>query len=199
MGRPRTFDRDKAVQQAMYLFWEYGYESTSLSLLKSNIGGGISAPSFYAAFGSKERLFKEVVELYISTYGQVNISLWNSNLSPRESIELTLRGSAKMQTENGHPRGCLLVLSANTCSPENKHIQSLLSECRARTKDGFLFCIQRAIKIGEISSDTNAWALATSFHSFLCGLSNLARDGISGTMLDAAVTEMMLSWDTHRA
>ena len=54
MGRPRTFDRQQAVEQAMHLFWEQGYETTSLSQLKAHIGGGISAPSFYAAFGSKE-------------------------------------------------------------------------------------------------------------------------------------------------
>ena len=46
MGRPRTFDRDAAITQAMHLFWEHGYDSTSLSQLKANMGSGISAPSF---------------------------------------------------------------------------------------------------------------------------------------------------------
>ena len=44
MGRPRTFDRDAAITQAMHLFWEHGYDSTSLSQLKANMGSGISAP-----------------------------------------------------------------------------------------------------------------------------------------------------------
>lgn len=56
MGRPRTFDRDQAVEQAMHLFWQHGYDATSLSQLKAGLGGGISAPSFYAAFGSKDAL-----------------------------------------------------------------------------------------------------------------------------------------------
>ena len=51
MGRPRTFDRNEAIRQAMTLFWQHGYESTSLAMLKSNLGNGITAPSFYAAFG----------------------------------------------------------------------------------------------------------------------------------------------------
>ena len=54
MGRPRSFDRDAAIEQALHLFWQQGYESTSLAQLKDAIAGGITAPSFYAAFGSKE-------------------------------------------------------------------------------------------------------------------------------------------------
>ena len=106
MGRPRTFDRDAAITQAMHLFWEHGYDSTSLSQLKANIGSGISAPSFYAAFGSKEALFKEVMERYLNTHGQVTASLFDLQLPAREAIERTLRGSARMQCEDGHPRGC---------------------------------------------------------------------------------------------
>ena len=83
MGRPRTFDRDAAITQAMHLFWEHGYDSTSLSQLKANIGSGISAPSFYAAFGSKEALFKEVMERYLNTHGQVTASLFDLQLPAR--------------------------------------------------------------------------------------------------------------------
>lgn len=103
MGRPRTFDRDMAITQAMHLFWEHGYESTSLSQLKAAMGNGISAPSFYAAFGSKEALFQEVVERYQSSHGRVTEALFDAHLPPREAIELTLRRSAKMQSETGHP------------------------------------------------------------------------------------------------
>ncbi|MFC3654132.1 TetR/AcrR family transcriptional regulator [Xanthomonas hyacinthi] len=70
MGRPRNFDRSEAVERAMLLFWEHGYESTSLTRLREGIGG-ISAASFYAAFDSKEALFKEVVDRYVASYGQV--------------------------------------------------------------------------------------------------------------------------------
>jgi len=198
MGRPRTFDRDEAVQQAMHLFWEHGYESTSISLLKENMGGGITAPSFYAAFGSKEELFREVVDRYVATHGQVNASLWDENLPPREAIELALRRSAKMQTERSHPRGCLLVLSANTCSPENDHLQKLLAKQRARTREGFQRCVRRAVESGDLPADTDVRALAAVFHSFLLGLSVQARDGVPGTVLDASVAEVMRAWNDSK-
>ena len=67
-GRPRTFDRARALRQAMNVFWAAGYEGATLTDLQKAMGG-ITAPSFYAAFGSKEELFREAVELYSSTLG----------------------------------------------------------------------------------------------------------------------------------
>lgn len=121
-GRPRAFNRDEAVAAAMLLFWEYGYESTSLAQLRAAMGD-ISAASFYAAFESKESLFREVMDQYISTYGQVSESFRDTNLTSKAAIEQGLRRSAKMQTESSHPLGCLLVLSAVNCSPEQQHIR----------------------------------------------------------------------------
>ena len=197
MGRPRTFDRDEAIRQAMALFWQHGYESTSLAMLKSNLGNSITAPSFYAAFGSKEALFEEVVECYMATYGQVNDCLWDDTLDPRDAIERALRGSAKMQTEQGHPSGCLIALSVNTCSPANEHIREILTAQRDRTRAGFLRCVTRAKERGLLASHTDVRALALTLHSFEIGLSTEARDGATGVELDAAVSSAMKAWDAH--
>lgn len=201
MGRPRSFDRDEAIHQAMHLFWEHGYESTSLAQLKAGIGGGITAPSFYAAFGSKEELFKEVVAHYLATHGRVEESLWDDSVPAREAVELTLRRSARMQSERGHPKGCLMVLSAAVCSPEHAHVQELLAKARARTRKGIAACIERAVQSGELAASTDVRALAMVFGSFLVGLSTLARDGVASAALDGAVTGVMQVWDAaaHRA
>ncbi|OUI80272.1 TetR family transcriptional regulator, partial [Gluconobacter sp. DsW_056] len=130
-GRPREFDRDKALNAAMTLFWAQGYEPTSLTQLKSCMGN-ISPASFYAAFGSKEALFREVVQHYLATYGQVMSPLWDENLIPRDAIERTLRGSARMQATRTHPCGCLVVSGASNCSPENEAVQALLAAERQR-------------------------------------------------------------------
>jgi AcrR family transcriptional regulator len=62
MGRPREFDIEKALDTAGELFWRKGYEGTSLSDLTGAIG--ITPPSFYFAFKSKEALFKQLVDRY---------------------------------------------------------------------------------------------------------------------------------------
>ena len=61
-GRPRTFDRDEALKKAMMMFWEKGYEGTTMSDLINAVG--MKAPSVYAAFGNKDQLFNEVIQLY---------------------------------------------------------------------------------------------------------------------------------------
>ena len=196
MGRPRTFDRDAAVTKAMHLFWESGYDATSLSQLKANIGGGITAPSFYAAFGSKEALFREAAERYLATHGKVTACLWDSTLSPREAIETALRRSAKMQCERSHPKGCMVALGTmSACAPETTAVLKPLLDSQARTRAGMTACVERGIASGELRPDVDVRALVTVFDSFLLGLTPLARNGVRHVVLDAAITNVMNVWD----
>jgi AcrR family transcriptional regulator len=196
-GRPRSFDRDEAIHQAMLLFWEHGYELTSLALLKAGMGG-IAAPSFYAAFGSKEALFIEVIERYFVTHGQATACLWDASLAPQDAIEQALRRVAKMQTDRSHPLGCLLVVSAGTCSANNLHIQKKLTEERAKTRAGFEACVQRAIAAGELPDSVNASVLALMFDTFLVGFSMQTRGGASLSQLNAAITQFMNVWRSFK-
>lgn len=199
-GRPRNFDRDDAVEQAMQLFWQHGYDSTSLALLKAELGGGISAPSFYAAFGSKEALFDECVQRYLTTFAQVTECLWDENLPPRQAIETALRQSARMQCEDGHPKGCMVTLGVMSApSPENTRVVEALTQSRARTRAGILACVERGVSAGELPARTVAPALATVFDSFLQGVSILARDDASIKVIDAAITQVLMTWDIAAA
>jgi AcrR family transcriptional regulator len=199
MGRPRTFDRDAAVTQAMHLFWEHGFDATSLTQLKDGLGGGISAPSFYAAFGSKEALFQESVARYLATHGQVTACLQDATLGPREAIETALRRSAAMQCQPGHPRGCMVSLGVMSApSPANATVARPLHDARVKTSAGLLACVRRGVAMGELAADTDALALATVFDSFLTGLSILARDGAVASRLDASITQVMRLWDAAR-
>ena len=199
MGRPRTFDRDAAVQQALYLFWQQGYESTSLSQLKAAIGSGISAPSFYAAFGSKEALFQECTTRYLATYARVTECLWDTDLAPKEALDQALRRSARMQCERGHPKGCMVAIGVmSATSPELFAVTASLTRSRERTRAGITSCIERAIAAGELGKDVDPRALTTVFDSFLLGLSTLARDCVWFQAMDAAIARIMSVWDLCR-
>ena len=195
-GRPREFDRDKAIEAATALFWAQGYEPTSLNQLKSCMGN-ISPASFYAAFGSKEALFREVVQYYLATYGQVMAPLWDESLSPRDAIEKALRGSARMQAARTHPCGCLVVSGASNCSPENEPVQALLAEERKRTRAGIRACVERGVANNELqacpATDILPDILTTFFHGMTCE----ARDGMTSKKLDAAVTSLLSLWDIN--
>lgn len=199
MGRPRTFDRQAAVEQAMYLFWQQGYESTSLSQLKATLGGGISAPSFYAAFGSKEALFREAAQCYLDTFARVTECLWDDGLAPRAAIEQALRQSARMQSDAGHPPGCMVALGCMSApTAEHAAVAAPLTQSRARTRAGFVRCVERGMASGELPADTDAAALASVFDSFLSGVAIQARDGVGYAVFGSAITQVMRVWDANR-
>ncbi|MCY9589979.1 TetR/AcrR family transcriptional regulator [Paenibacillus chitinolyticus] len=197
-GRPRAFNRDEAVAAAMFLFWEHGFESTSLTQLREAMGG-ISAASFYAAFESKEALFYEAMNVYKSTYGQVSDSFRDRSLTPKAAIEQVLRRAARMQTDRSHPLGCLLVLSAVNCSPELNHIQEMVAKERQKVRGWLKDCLSRAAEDEELPPTADISVLVALFDTFLQGISTQARDGIPYETIDEAITQLMRIWDVSSA
>lgn len=193
-GRPRGFDRDQAVTQAMHLFWEHGFEGVSLDQLRRTMGG-ISSASFYAAFGSKEALYREALDQYLATHGTVVKVLHDERLPPRERLERALRQSAVMQTETAHPAGCMVTLSAIVGSKVGESIQSVTALERAANREAIRACVQAAVDNGSLRRETSPAGLAAVFEGVLLGLSIQARDGVPAEELDAAVTQALAAWD----
>lgn len=193
-GRPRSFDREAALADAMALFWRHGYEGTSLDALRQAMGG-LSSASLYAAFGSKAALYTEALALYMRTHGRVVATLTDASLAPRDRIERTLRSSANMQSEAGHPQGCFVTLSAIVCSPDCDHIRAHALAERVANRRAIQASVEEAIQAGELRAGTDAAGLATLFEGILLGLSIQARDGARAESLDAAVTAALMAWD----
>jgi TetR/AcrR family transcriptional repressor for divergent bdcA len=181
----------------MQLFWLQGYESTSLDQLKQAMGG-LSPASFYGAFGSKEKLYREALALYVDTHGQVMAPLYDETLAPRAGLEQALRRSARLQTAPDLPKGCMLVLSVANTSPENNHLQTLVAAERQRTRDGIRDCFKRAVALGELRPEADAEGLATLAEALLVGMSIQARDGVSHASIEAAVSNLLQVWDMNR-
>ena len=192
-GRPREFDMDAALDAALCLFWEHGYESTSLAMLREAMG--ISSASFYAAFSSKEQLFAAIVGRYLTSFGRVTAAIADSALAPRTAVEQILRQSIAMQTDMSHPTGCLIVLGGPTCPPGNDPVSDLLTQQREVVRQNLAACIGRAVASGDLPASTEPAALASMYSAFLWGLSIEARDGLTAPALDAAVGQIMRVWD----
>lgn len=195
-GRPRGFDRDEAITQAMHLFWEHGFEGVSLEQLRRSMGG-ISSASFYAAFGSKEALYRAALDRYLTTHGTVMTALRDETLPPRQRLEQALRRSAEMQTEPAHPTGCMVALSSTICSTGGASVQALTIAERATNRAAIRACVKAAIADGTLRPGTDPAGLATLFEGLLVGLSIQARDGVSTGELDAAVTQALNAWDAN--
>ncbi|MBE1204134.1 TetR/AcrR family transcriptional regulator [Aminobacter carboxidus] len=191
-GRPRSFDRDAALRQAMRVFWKKGYDGASLSDL--TVAMGINSPSLYAAFGSKEALFREAVDLYGATEG---FEIWGAFERPgsaRDAIADFLRASARAFSEPGDPKGCLIVLGALNVSETNVEVFRDLSERRMSSARDLAGRLKQAVAAGELPETVDCDAIAAFFLAVQQGMSVQARDGASREALLAVADGAMAAW-----
>ncbi len=193
-GRPRGFDRTDALRQAMEIFWAHGYEGATLTDLQEAMGG-ITAPSFYAAFGSKEELFREAVELYSSTLGAPMMKALAEQPTARAAIRALLDGAVEAFSKPGKPRGCMLVLAAINSTPANKSVQKHLRGLRARRQRAIEQRLRQGMAQGELRSGLDPGALASFYTTVIDGLAIQARDGATRKTLKFAVRCAMAAWD----
>ncbi|WP_046776093.1 TetR/AcrR family transcriptional regulator [Streptomyces yangpuensis] len=189
-GRPRSFDRDAALDKAMTAFWERGYEATSISDLTASIG--IGAPSLYAAFGDKRKLFDEVVVVYGSRYGEFAGVALAEEPTARAAVERILREAAEIYTDPAHPPGCMVISAAiNTTSEE---VAQALRERRNANLELFERRIRADVATGALPADTDARALARYTGAVLQGMSQQSRDGATREELEAVAERALLAW-----
>jgi AcrR family transcriptional regulator len=197
-GRPATFDRTEAVGTAMEMFWERGYEGTTLEDLQAAIGD-ISPPSFYHAFGSKEALFREAVALYMAKLGEPSVRALQERKTAREGLEAMLRLTARFLSQPGKPHGCLLVLGAVNCSPASRAPQEYLRTIRRGAPRVIKQRLDRAVAEGELPHGLDTAGIAAFYATVVHGLGVRAGDGASQAALMAAVDGAMAAWDVLTA
>lgn len=194
-GRPRSFDRDEALRRAMEVFWALGYEGATLADLQAAMGG-IAAPSFYAAFGSKEELFREAVELYRGTVGAPIVRALTEPATARAAIETMLSAVADSASCPGKPGGCLIVLGAMSCTRASRNVQEHLRTIRLQAKEHIRRRLERGVAEGDLPAGLDLAAITSFYTTVLHGLPLQARDGASREALMAAVDGAMAAWDT---
>jgi AcrR family transcriptional regulator len=195
-GRPRSFDREEALQRAIRVFWKHGYEAASIADLTRAMG--INPPSLYAAFGDKERLFMEAVDRYIEER-RAAVERAFAEPTARRAVERWLTEAANALARNGGPRGCLLVMSDTNCSAHSKHVQAALACRRASMTKLLKGRIDRGVKEGDVPAGTDTGALADFYSVVIQGMAMLARDRPSPKSLLAAVQAAMRAWPAGAA
>jgi AcrR family transcriptional regulator len=190
-GRPRKFDRAEALEQAMFLFWERGYEATAIHDLTEIMG--IAPPSLYAAFGDKKRLFLESVDLYQTTFTRVYVQALESRPSAREAVEKMLLETARLFTLPECPTGCMIVLSAINGGETSADVLKEIHRRRSDTGQLIRSRIVAGANAGEFMTDDVA-ALAAFYVTVFQGMAIKARDGASRNELEAVVHQAMRAW-----
>ncbi|UMM07843.1 TetR/AcrR family transcriptional regulator [Gluconobacter frateurii] len=183
-GRPRTFDRDKALQSAMNVFWQHGFDGTSMSQLVAAMQ--INSPSIYAAFGSKEDLFREAVEQYVASDGSSTMQALTADDDVRNALRSMLANAIQTFTRHDEPRGCLIVLGARHLGPISDPVRTFLRDQRERIRVLLAERLLKAKQKGELTPEADEKALAACVMTFLNGISIETVDGTSQPTLLAA-------------
>ncbi|GHJ54275.1 TetR family transcriptional regulator [Nonomuraea sp. TT08I-71] len=193
-GRPRTFDPDVVLRQALDLFWRRGYEGTSLSDLAQAMG--IASASIYACFGSKADLFRQVMQLYGATAGAPPRHALNERPSARAAIHAMLRATADQISRPDAPHYCMLILAAPTGAVENHEVREFLADIRRSQFTAIKDRLVRGVADGDLTaSDADIDAIARYYATVVQGLSVQARDGATRAELETVITCAMAAWD----
>jgi AcrR family transcriptional regulator len=183
MGRPREFDRSRALRCAMRAFWECGgYDRTSISQLTEAMG--ISSPSLYAAFGSKRELYDEAVELYAQRPG-TPLTLALTASTAYEFVTRLLDAAIVDCTKKGQPKGCLV------------NMDPVLVDRRDNGRTVIAKRLAQAIDEGDLPTSADPEMLAEYLIIVINGLSTRARDGVTRHELRAVATTVMAAWPRH--
>lgn len=177
-GRQRGFNKDVALEKAMFVFWQNGYPGTSLADLTNAMG--INKPSMYSAFGNKEELFNQTVELYLNKYGMVHMAhLLVENEPLKNRIRNYLQSIAQMITDPKLPKGCLIGLStseiAGTRLPEQSSTD--IKTINKNTTFSLTDFFDNEKKHNHLHDDVDSETLANYLLTLQFGLAVSARNG----------------------
>lgn len=187
-GRPREFDIDQALDQALKVFWSKGYEGASLADLTEAMG--INRPSLYAAFGNKEDLFRKAVDHYAQVHScHVREAL--EEPTARQVVEHLLRASIEVVTNSRNPRGCFMVQGALACGESADALRRELAERRSAGEAALRGRLERAIRERDLPKDCRAADLARYFMTVVHGMAVHAASGATrGDLLAVAEVAM---------
>lgn len=184
-GRPCGFDREAALTRAIETFWARGYEGTSIADLTQAMG--ITAPSLYAAFGSKAALYREALDRYRGEQGASAAQALAEEPTLLRALTRMFRGAAHDFTSARHPPGCMISTAVLTCAEENRDVAAHVAGLRAASLGLLQARIEQAVAAGELPADTDARALARYYGAILHGMSVQAQDGATTAELLAVV------------
>ncbi|MGM4956456.1 TetR/AcrR family transcriptional regulator [Bradyrhizobium barranii] len=174
MGRPREFDAETALDQAMEVFWRHGYEGATIAQLTEAMG--INPPSLYACFGNKEGLLKAALDRYTKLRG-----VWMNEVvaapTARDVAERMLMGIADKQTDPANPPGCLLVQGGIACGSGSENVPFELAARRAENEDQLRDRFVRAKAEGDLKPTSDPAALARYVSAVSVGMGVMASSG----------------------
>lgn len=190
IGRPREFDIDKALERAIELFWRQGFDGTSLTDLTRELG--LTRPSLYAAFESKEALFLKALNLYEARAGYRQAALTADTAI--DYARALLEGAANLHGDKKNPPGCLGVQGALVCAPQSDGIRKELIRRRKIGESVIRNRLKRAQAEGDLPPDADPADLARYLSIVIYGITVQAAGGATRKELRRAAVLALRNW-----
>lgn len=190
-GRPAAFDRDDVLEKAMRVFWEKGFAGASMSDLTAAMG--IASPSIYAAFGSKEGLYREAIDRYVAL-SREGLARIMDLPTARESIEGLLHKAVAAFSRSNVPSGCMLEQTAVEVGDQSTELAASLGKMRAANDENFLARLRKGVEEGDVAPGTDIAAVAAFYVTVRKGLSLASKGGASPDEMRSVVAAAMTAW-----
>lgn len=193
MARPKEFDRDEALNAAMQVFWERGYEATSVGDLVQAVG--IGRQSLYDTFGDKRALYLAALDRYCEQYGGQKMETALSSDEPLRKQLANMFAAIIDWTVKDPSRSCMLVSAAAERCPQDRDVRQRFSTNVGVMEKVLTARLEKARRAGEIAHHHEPQALARFFVNTLSGLQISAKSGAPRETLQqvADITVSVLS------
>ncbi|MGE7674877.1 TetR/AcrR family transcriptional regulator [Lysinibacillus sp. NPDC094403] len=185
MARTREFDEEKVLEAAMQLFWEKGYEATSLSDLTARMG--IQRPSIYSTFGDKKELFEAALRRYTTSRAADIRARLQSHTSVKQAFAIFFEEVIAAEYTKDLSNGCFCINTMVELAPHDERFEILTREHQLYLAVIFQETIERGIQSGELEEETDAKSLAQALIVALIGLTVMMKSQPQKSFIDNAI------------
>jgi TetR/AcrR family transcriptional repressor of nem operon len=189
MARTRQFDERQALISAMLVFWEKGYEATSIQDLEQAMG--LNRTSIYNAFGNKRSLFERVVSCYKESVMGALFDVMDNAPDIRSGVRRLLNEALDIHFNEEYPGGCLVVLSVLESGQHDAQSSAVLENTIKELKQGLQVRLAKAKKQGELPADLDTGSTATTIASTMTGMMVLGKAHFSRGMLNKTINQVL--------
>jgi len=189
MARTREFDERQALVSAMLVFWEKGYEATSIQDLEDAMG--LKRTSIYNAFGNKRQIFNRILQCYKESVMSALFVAMDGAPNIREGLKRLLNGALDIHFDTDNPGGCLVVLSVLESGQHDEASSDELAQTIQDLKAGLQQRLKKARQSGELSPDLDVAVTATTIASTMTGMMVLGKAHFSRASLNRTIRQVL--------
>ena len=189
MARTKEFDERQALIKAMLVFWENGYEGTSIKDLETAMG--LNRTSIYNAFGNKRAIFERVMSCYKESVMSALLASMDSAPNIREGVKRLLNGALDIHFDTDNPGGCLLVLSVLESHQHDTRTQNSMAQMIHDLKDMLQARLTKAKRSGELSRELDTGSTANTIATTMVGMMVMGKANFTRAALKKTVNQVV--------